>query len=157
VPSNLIQKLDASIRRDPARRGLIGTEPIFGPLCPGHLAQAAAHLAEFGRRVVIVTGFYIPAGDPPAAETDGPPGALVLAQTLLGLGIDARILTDSFCFSAVVAAAKCCGFPAERLVQSRPSVVSDPRDVVSDAQDTVADSPDAAACPPPRPRPPDMN
>ena len=63
---------------------------MFGPLCPGHLAEAAAHLAEFGRRVVIVTGFYIPAGDPPAAETDGPPGALVLAQTLLALGIEAE-------------------------------------------------------------------
>lgn len=91
---------------------------MFGPLCPGHLAQAAAHLAEFGRRVVIVTGFYIPKADPPAAETDGPPGALVLAQTLLALGIDSRVLTDSFCFGAVAAAAKSCGFPAERLVQS---------------------------------------
>lgn len=93
---------------------------MFGPLCPGHLAGAAAHLAEFGRRVVIVTGFYIPAGDPPAAETDGPPGALVLAQTLLALGIDSRILTDSFCFGAVSAAARSSGFPIERLVESPP-------------------------------------
>lgn len=93
---------------------------MFGPLCPGHLALSAAHLAEFGRRVVIVTGFYIPAGNPPAAETDGPPGALVLAQTLLALGIDSRVLTDSFCFGAVLAAAKSCGFPSERLVQSPP-------------------------------------
>jgi hypothetical protein len=123
VPENLIREFDASIRRDPAQRGLIGTEPMFGPLCPGHLAQAAAHLAEFGRRVVIVTGFYIPAGDPPAAETDGPPGALVLAQTLLALGIDSRVLTDSFCFGAVVAAAKSCGFPTERLVQSPQPLV----------------------------------
>jgi len=91
---------------------------MFGPLCSGHLAQAAAHLAEYGRRVVIVTGFFIPAGDPPSAETDGPPGALLLAQTLLALGIDCRILTDPFCFGAVVAAAKGCGFPTERLVQS---------------------------------------
>ncbi len=122
--ANLIHDFDASIRRDPARRGLIGTEPMFGPLCPGHLAQAAAHLAEFGRRVVIVTGFYIPAGDPPAAETDGPPGALVLAQTLLAVGIDTRILTDSFCFGAVAAAAMSCGFPGERLVQSPPPVAA---------------------------------
>jgi hypothetical protein len=106
---------------------------MFGPLCPRHLAQAAAHLAEFGRRVVIVTGFYIPAGDPPAAETDGPPGAMVLAQTLLTLGIDSRILTDSFCFSAVAAAAKSCGFPSERLVQA-------PLSVAAGAQDTAGAS-----------------
>ena len=91
---------------------------MFGPLCSGHLAQAAAHVAEFGRRVVIVTGFFIPAGDPPAAETDGPPGALLLAQTLLALEIDARLLTDSYCFSAVAAAAAISGFPSERLMQS---------------------------------------
>jgi len=117
VSENLLREFDASIRRDPAQRGLIGTEPMFGPLCPGHLAQAAAHLAEFGRRVVIVTGFYIPAGNPPAAETDGPPGALLLAQTLLALGIDSQVLTDSFCYSAVAAAAKSSGFPTERLLQ----------------------------------------
>ncbi len=118
MTANLIREFDASIRRDPAQRGLIGTEPLFGPLCSGHLVQAAAHLAEFGRRVVIVTGFFIPAGSPPAAETDGPPGALLLAQTLLALGIDCRVLTDSYCFGAVAAAAQSCGFPFERLVQS---------------------------------------
>ena len=133
MPDNLISEFDASIRRDPAQRGLIGTEPMFGPLCPGHLAEAAAHLAEFGRRVVIVTGFYIPAGNPPAAETDGPLGALLLAQTLLALGIDSRVLTDSFCFSAVVAAAKSCGFPTERLLQL-------PQPVTAGQLDTAAAS-----------------
>lgn len=128
MSSNLIHDFDTCIRRDPARRGLIGTEPMFGPLCPGHLAGAAAHLAGFGRRVVIVTGFYIPAGDPPAAETDGPPGALLLAQTLLALGIDARILTDSFCFAAVAAAANSCGFPTDRLVAAPPFVAGDSQD-----------------------------
>jgi hypothetical protein len=131
VTVDLIHEFEASIRRDPAQRGLIGTEPMFGPLCPGHLAQAAAHLAEFGRRVVIVTGFFIPAGNPPAAETDGPLGALVLAQTLLALGIDSRVLTDSHCFGAVAAAAHCSGFPLERLVQA-------PQPVAAGAQDTAA-------------------
>ena len=121
VTANLIREFDTSIRRDPAQRGLIGTEPTFGLLCAGHLALAAAHLAEFGRRVVIVTGFYIPAGDPPAAETDGPLGALLLAQTLLALRIDTRVLTDSYCFGAVAAAARSCGFPGERLIQSPSS------------------------------------
>lgn len=67
--------------------------------------------------MVIVTGFYIPKGDPPAAETDGPPGALILAQTLLSLGIETCLLTDGYCHSAVAAAAMSCGFPTERLIR----------------------------------------
>ncbi len=115
--SDLIREFETSIRRDPAQRGLIASEPAFGPICPGHLAGAAAHLAEFGESVAIVTGFYIPGGDPPAAETDGPPGALVLAQTLLSLGIECFVLTDSYCLSAVHAAAVSSGFPVERLIR----------------------------------------
>src|SRR5438105_1034670 len=101
VTSDLIREIDACIRRDPARRGLIATEELFGPLCPGHLAAAATDLARFGTRAAIVTGFYIPAGDPPAAETDGPLGALVLAQTLLALGVESLIVTDAHCFGAL--------------------------------------------------------
>lgn len=66
--------------------------------------------------MAIVTGFYIPGGDPPAAETDGPPGALLLAQTLLNLGIDAFLLTDPFCLGAVTAAAASGGFPRDRVL-----------------------------------------
>ncbi len=114
---NLITEFETCIRRDPAQRGLIASEPTFGPLCLGHLGEAAAHLARFGRRVAIVTGFFIPGGAPPAAETDGPPGALVLAQTLLALGIDSLIVTDGFCFGAVAAAAQCAGLSAARLIR----------------------------------------
>jgi hypothetical protein len=109
---NLISEFETCIRRDPAQRGLIASEPLFGPLCPGHLGAAAAHLARFGRRVAIVTGFFIPGGAPPAAETDGPPGALVLAQTLQALGIDTLIVTDGYCSRAVSAAAACAGYSA---------------------------------------------
>ena len=117
VPLDRIREFELCIRRDPAQRGLIATEPLFGPLCPGHLAGAANHLARFGTKVAIVTGFYIPAGDPPAAETDGPPGALLLAQTLSALGIDSLVMTDSFCFGALSAAAQCAGYPADRLIR----------------------------------------
>jgi hypothetical protein len=117
APADLIREFEICIRRDPMQRGLIATEPLFGPLCPGHLAGAATHLASFGTRVGIVTGFYIPAGDPPAAETDGPPGALLLAQSLLALGIDNFIITDGYCFGALAAAAHFAGYPADRLIQ----------------------------------------
>ncbi len=112
-----IREFEECIRRDPMQRGLIATEPQFGRLCPGHLADAAAHLAEFGMRVGIVTGFYIPAANPPAAETDGPPGALLLAQALLAMGIETFIITDGFCFGAFSAAAHFAKYPAERLLQ----------------------------------------
>jgi hypothetical protein len=117
LTKDLISEFETCIRRDPAKRGLIASEPLFGPLCPGHLGEAAMHLARFGRRVAIVTGFFIPGGAPPAAETDGPPGALVLAQTLQALGIDVLIVTDGFCFGAVAAAAQCARFSAERLIR----------------------------------------
>ena len=117
VTVDLIRQFDAAIRRDPAQRGLIASEPRYGPLCAGHLEAAATHLARFGERAAIVTGFYIPGGNPPAAETDGPPGALVLAQTLLNLGIDSLVITDGHCFGALSAAARCAGYAAEKLIE----------------------------------------
>lgn len=117
MAADLIAQFDRFIRRDPAQRGLIGSEARFGPLCPGHLQAAAAHLAEHARRVAIVTGFYIPRGEPPAAETDGPPGALLLAQALRLAGIDVVVVTDGYCSVAVAAAARAVDFPAERLLR----------------------------------------
>ncbi len=114
----VLAELERLIRTDPARRGLIATEPEFGPLLPGHLASAARSLAEHARSVVIVTGFYIPKASPPAAETDGPLGAVMLAEVLIQLGVDACVLTDHACFEALNAAARslpstadiACGF-----------------------------------------------
>ena len=47
----------------------------------GGLWQAAASLAQ-ATSVAIITGFYVPLGTPPAAETDGPVGAALLANAL---------------------------------------------------------------------------
>lgn len=95
---------------------MIGTEPQYGPLCPGHLQAAAEHLAKFGKHVAIVTGFFIPHAEIPAAETDGPPGSLFLADALFVAGIDTRLITDRHCHAAVRAAAKAAGFPDERIL-----------------------------------------
>lgn len=81
------------------------------------MAAAATDLALRGRKIAIVTGFYIPAGTPPAAETDGPPGAILLAQVLLNVGIDNLVVTDGFCFDALAAAARKAGYSVERLVR----------------------------------------
>lgn len=109
----MFDKIDECIRRDLACRGLIGSEPQFGPLCPGDLASAAVSLAESASHVAIVTGFFIPRGEPPAAETDGPPGAVVLAIALLSVGCNVTLITDSHCGSAVRAAARAARVPEE--------------------------------------------
>src|SRR5262249_12257744 len=55
-------------------------------------------------RVGLITGFYVPLGSPPAAETDGPIGAALLANGLTEIGIPCRLSTDELCRSACTAA-----------------------------------------------------
>jgi hypothetical protein len=67
------------------------------PLVPfSDLTGAAVSLIEKGRKVIIITGFYVPSGKTPATETDGPPGALILAEGLKYLGMDVSILSDEY-------------------------------------------------------------
>lgn len=115
VSHPLIAEFERLIRRDPARRGLIGSEAMFGPLGLGELAAAAEHLAGHARQVGIVTGFYIPRGEPPAAETDGPPGTLALAHALRAVGAEATIITDPKCAPALAAALRAADLPAGML------------------------------------------
>lgn len=57
-----------------------------------------------GGVVGVVTGFYVPRAERPAAETDGPLGAAILAQVLRGLGSRVEVVTDRLCFPVVRAA-----------------------------------------------------
>ncbi|MDZ4688292.1 MAG: DUF4392 domain-containing protein [Planctomycetaceae bacterium] len=114
--ASLATDLDRLIRRDPARRGLIGSDAERGPLCAGHLSAAIDHCVRFGQTAWILTGFYIPGGAQPAAETDGPPGAALLAATLHACGFAVRLLTDEPCRSAVTVAAELYGLPSDVVV-----------------------------------------
>jgi len=60
------------------------------------LTGAILSLVERGTKVLIITGFYVPVGDPPATETDGPPGALILAEGLKYLGMEVCLLSDEY-------------------------------------------------------------
>ena len=70
------------------------------------LTGAVSSLVEKGEKVVIITGFYVPVGDPPATETDGPPGALTLAEGLKYLGMEVSLLSDEYTLSALKAGLK---------------------------------------------------
>ena len=83
----------------------------IGPLAQaaaGGLGRAAAALAD-ARAVSILTGFYIPGANPPAAETDGPIGTAFLAAALVGHGVPVRVVTDQPCAPVVAAAIAAAG------------------------------------------------
>ncbi len=72
------------------------------PLVPySDLWGAVQSLARRGRKVAIVTGFYIPGATPPATETDGPPGALILAEGLRSMGMEVLLLSDLYTLSTL--------------------------------------------------------
>jgi hypothetical protein len=121
VTSRLLDEFERFIQRDPARRGLCGSEidevesTFQKRLAAGQLAAASLDLAQRGRKVAIVTGFFIPHAQPPSAETDGPPGSLFLAALLDALGMETCVITDSPCAAALRAAADGIDYPRERL------------------------------------------
>lgn len=83
--TRLAGDITAAIERDPGERGL---ERWAGE---GQILPAARSLLN-ARRVVIATGFFIPRAN--VIETDGPPGALVLADALTALGIPVTLAVD---------------------------------------------------------------
>lgn len=77
------------------------------PLVPySDLTGAIFSLVEKGKKAVIITGFYVSVGNPPATETDGPPGALTLAVGLRYLGMEVSLLSDEYTLSALKAGLK---------------------------------------------------
>jgi hypothetical protein len=115
------------IQEDVGGRGL-GTDPVMNLITafPGDFAAACRELAaepghDADGSVAVVTGFFIAHADPPAAETDGPLGALFLARALTPLGIAVRILTDAWCVPALRAGLAVCGLQQAVQVVTLPS------------------------------------
>ncbi|MBL8829814.1 MAG: DUF4392 domain-containing protein, partial [Planctomycetaceae bacterium] len=84
-------------------------------LAAGDLQRAVESLVA-ARSVGIVTGFCIATAEPPAAETDGPPGALVLARVLLDLGVDVTLLSDAYGFPLLEAGCRQLDIPTHHLL-----------------------------------------
>jgi D-glutamate cyclase len=101
----LIDRIEAVIHRDVGR----GMDAVFAATRGGLRGAAAAFAASHNPRIGFVTGFFVPGGDPPAAETDGPAGAALLALGFLRAGLSCRLATDTGCASACHAALGAAG------------------------------------------------
>jgi hypothetical protein len=101
----LVDRIERLIQTDVGRN--------IGPLCDaasGGLWGAASTLAAATPcRVGLITGFYVPMGSPPAAETDGPVGAALLAGGLTAVGAPCRLATDEPCRNACEVALAAAG------------------------------------------------
>ena len=108
------QKLTAirdTIQQDVGNRGL-ARDPVDNLItaCPDDFANACASIADHALpRIAIVTGFFIPAAEPPAFETDGPLGALMLARALGSLGIGVILQSEPELNQALAAGLRACG------------------------------------------------
>jgi hypothetical protein len=98
-PAELAGRLERLIARDVGGRGIA---PL-AEAAAGGLARAGAALVD-ARAVTILTGFYVPAAVPPAAENDGPIGAAFLAAALAQRHVPVRVVTDLACAPVVEAA-----------------------------------------------------
>jgi hypothetical protein len=105
------------IQEDVGRRGLRADPAVnLVTACAGDFAAACRSLASTAHpEAAIVTGFFIPHAQPPAAETDGPLGALFLARALAQMGARVVLATDLFCAQALQAGLTACGL--EKIVQ----------------------------------------
>jgi hypothetical protein len=99
----LIDSIRDIIQIDIANRGLrADPRDNLVTACPDDFPCACQSIAESRQaRLGIVTGFYVPSGQPPAAETDGPLGAVFLARALVPLRIPVTMYTDAWCARAL--------------------------------------------------------
>jgi hypothetical protein len=101
----LIDRIETLIHRDVGR----GMEAVF-QATRGSLSTAASALAaSTAPRIGLITGFFVPGANPPAAETDGPAGAALMARGFAQSDLLCRLATDTVCRSACRAALDAAG------------------------------------------------
>jgi hypothetical protein len=107
-PRALIDAIEAELHEDVGR----GVQALFAASKGGLWRAVSALAAAPSSRIGLLTGFYVPLADPPAAETDGPVGAALLARGLTRVDFACRVLTDDPCRSACAAALRGAGLDA---------------------------------------------
>ncbi|MBY0459524.1 MAG: DUF4392 domain-containing protein [Gemmataceae bacterium] len=108
----------AAVQTDPGNRGLARDphDNLF-TATKGDFEAACRSIAEHTNpSVAIVTGFWIPTGQPPAPETDGPLGAVFLARALFALGMGSWLLAEASCLKPHGAGLLFAGLPQDRLL-----------------------------------------
>jgi D-glutamate cyclase len=116
------------IQEDINHRGLGGDSgPSLISTCPDDFADACQSVAGHKKAgVLIITGFFIPYGKPPAAETDGPLGALFLARALTPLGMKVALASDPFCVPALQAGVSAAHLDRQVAVVTLPRTAQGP-------------------------------
>src|SRR5215831_15523534 len=94
-PHAVVDRIERLIHAD-VGRNITG---LFAAARGNLLGAAAAIVSAPAASVGLITGFYVPQGSPPAAETDGPVGAALLAGALAAVGVPCRLATDEPCRS----------------------------------------------------------
>ena len=84
-------------------------DAVFAATRGGLWAAASAIAATEKPAIGLVTGFFVPGGEPPAAETDGPAGAALMARAFTDAGLTCRLATDTICASACRVALNAAG------------------------------------------------
>lgn len=111
MTATILERMRDVVQHDVGKRGL-GTIPGRNLIteCAPDFAAACRSIADTpSARLAIVTGFFIPTGQPLTGETDGPLGALFLARALAPLGIRTALVSDNFCTKALQAGLASCG------------------------------------------------
>jgi hypothetical protein len=106
-PHLLVDQIERLIHVDVGRN----ISALFDAARGGLWGAASTLVNARSSRVGLITGFYVPQGTPPAAETDGPVGTALLAKALAAVGISCRVATDEPCHSACAAALAGAGAP----------------------------------------------
>jgi D-glutamate cyclase len=97
---SLVDRIERFVQVDVGRN----ITALFDAAKGGLWGAASAIASATAPRAGLITGFYVPLGSPPAAETDGPVGAALLVKGLESVGIGCRLATDEPCRSACAAA-----------------------------------------------------
>ncbi len=100
-----IGRIETLIHRDVGR----GMDAVFAATRGGLWGAATALAATPTPAIGLITGFFIPNADPPAAETDGPAAVALIALGFLQAGLTCRLATDTICQSACRAALDAAG------------------------------------------------
>ena len=115
-----IDAIERVIQQDVGRN----IAPLF-TAAAGGLHAAAAAIAATPRPVLgLITGFFVPLGSPPAAETDGPVGTALLVAGLTAAGVPCRVATDTLCAAACAAALRGADVPRVPLDTAAPGALT---------------------------------